>query len=135
IFEHRRVRRDCSPSTQRMASLILLFPLPLGPTTEVIPRWKLSVVLSGNVLNPCNSKDFKLIRCAFPFPYQFSFPQLAQRQRVYSSLRGVYYSPCAIQAYTNYVLSQPLVNSPSAAGPPRRPAAPLPFSSARRPGR
>ena len=64
-----------------MASLILLFPLPLGPTTEVIPRWKLSVVLSGNVLKPCNSKDFKIIRCAFPFPYQFSFHKLEQRQR------------------------------------------------------
>ena len=28
ILEQRRERRDCSPSTQRMASLILLLPLP-----------------------------------------------------------------------------------------------------------
>ena len=61
ILEQRRVRTDCSPSTQRIASLMLLLPLPFGPTTEVMPRSKVSVVLSGKVLNPCSSKDFKIM--------------------------------------------------------------------------
>ena len=61
ILEQRSVRTDCSPNTQRMASLILLLPLPLGPTTEVIPRSNCRVVLSGKVLNPCSSKDFKIM--------------------------------------------------------------------------
>ena len=49
---------EVSPNTQRTASLILLFPLPFGPTTAVTPWWKSSFVLSGNDLKPCISKDF-----------------------------------------------------------------------------
>ena len=45
------------------------FPAAVGPTTEVIPRWKSRVVLSGKVLNPCNSKDFKIM--AFPLSLDF----------------------------------------------------------------
>ena len=35
IFPPRRARVDCSPMTQRMASEMLDFPLPLGPTMAV----------------------------------------------------------------------------------------------------
>ncbi len=42
----------CSPNTQRTASIILLFPLPLGPTIAVIPSGKSTVVLSTNDLKP-----------------------------------------------------------------------------------
>ena len=36
-FVPRRLRIFCSPSTQRMASVMLLLPLPFGPTMAVIP--------------------------------------------------------------------------------------------------
>ena len=42
----------CSPSTQRSASLMLLLPLPLGPTMHVIPSFKSMVTGSANDLNP-----------------------------------------------------------------------------------
>ena len=79
IFEQRRVRTLCSPSTQRMASLMLLLPLPLGPTTEVMPRSNWSVVLSGKVLNPCSSKDFKIIAPCFPFSFLVSWGPTPKR--------------------------------------------------------
>ena len=53
----RRVRGDCSPSTQRIASLILDLPLPFGPTTAVMPSPKRKTVLSGKDLKPCSSND------------------------------------------------------------------------------
>ena len=37
IVPPRKFFADCSPNTQRIASVILLFPLPLGPTTAVNP--------------------------------------------------------------------------------------------------
>ena len=37
ILPPRSVLVDCSPMTQRMASLMLLLPEPLGPTTAVSP--------------------------------------------------------------------------------------------------
>ena len=58
IFEQRSVLTDCSPNTQRIASLMLLFPLPFGPTTVVMPLSNVSTVFSGNVLKPCSSSDF-----------------------------------------------------------------------------
>src|SRR5262245_51078465 len=50
----RRVRnvRPCSPSVQRRASARLLLPLPLGPTTALIPGPNSIVVRSANDLKP-----------------------------------------------------------------------------------
>lgn len=48
----------CSPITQRMLSMILLFPQPLGPMMPVIPSSKSRVVLSAKLLNPLMSKLF-----------------------------------------------------------------------------
>ena len=45
--------------TQRMLSMILLFPQPLGPITPVMPSSKWRVVLSAKLLNPLISKLFK----------------------------------------------------------------------------
>ncbi len=42
----------CSPITQLSASTTLDFPEPFGPTTQVIPGSKLSVVADANDLNP-----------------------------------------------------------------------------------
>lgn len=55
----RRLRVDCSPSTQRMASTRLDLPEPLGPTIAVIPLLKSSRVLSGKDLKPWISRDFR----------------------------------------------------------------------------
>ena len=41
-----------SPSTQRMASEILLLPDPLGPTTPVMPAPMVILVRSGKDLKP-----------------------------------------------------------------------------------
>ena len=57
----RRVRADCSPKTQLMASLRLDFPHPLGPTMAAMPSpWKRSSVRSQNDLNPWSSTFFSL---------------------------------------------------------------------------
>ena len=50
---------DCSPMTQRMASEILDFPDPLGPTMAVMSSPKVRTVLSGKDLNPWISSAFK----------------------------------------------------------------------------
>ena len=47
-------RTFCSPSTQRTASEILLFPHPFGPTMTVMPSEKSIVVLSAKDLKPCS---------------------------------------------------------------------------------
>ena len=52
IFAPRSDFADCSPSTQRIASVILLFPLPFGPTTAVTPGTKSIDTRSAKDLNP-----------------------------------------------------------------------------------
>ena len=52
IFLPRRLLTDCSPMTQQMASEMLDFPEPLGPTTAVISSPKRRTVLSGKDLKP-----------------------------------------------------------------------------------
>ena len=59
ILAPRRVLELCSPMTQRMASEILDFPEPLGPTMAVMSSPKRIRVLSGKDLKPCNSNDFR----------------------------------------------------------------------------
>ena len=44
----------CSPITQLRASTTLDLPEPLGPTTQVMPGSKLSVVADAKDLNPRN---------------------------------------------------------------------------------
>src|SRR5688500_11782157 len=46
----------CSPSTQRIASEMLLLPHPLGPTIAVIPGLKSIATRSANDLNPYISR-------------------------------------------------------------------------------
>ena len=64
IFVPRRYFTLCSPRTQRMASEILLLPLPLGPTMAVMPGSNSIFTLSAKDLNPWAEKLFK--RTAFP---------------------------------------------------------------------
>src|SRR3989338_2489805 len=51
----------CSPNTQRIASKILLFPQPFGPTIAVMPGSKLRTVRSANDLKQNNSSLLKYI--------------------------------------------------------------------------
>src|SRR5689334_10451823 len=53
ILPERNTLARCSPSTQRMASMMLDLPQPFGPTTEVMPSpGKLTSTLFANDLNP-----------------------------------------------------------------------------------
>src|SRR5690348_13060638 len=52
IFSDRSELILCSPITQRMESIILLFPHPFGPITPVTPSSKRRTVLSAKLLKP-----------------------------------------------------------------------------------
>src|ERR1700710_171326 len=60
IFPPRRAFAPCSPRTHAMASTTLLFPEPLGPTTQVIPGSSCNVVVPANDLKP---RRVRLFRC------------------------------------------------------------------------
>ena len=62
ILPPRRALALCSPSTQRTASEILLFPHPFGPTMQVRPRSISIFVLSAKLLKPTISRDLRCIR-------------------------------------------------------------------------
>src|ERR1700760_638889 len=52
IFPPRSAFAPCSPSTHAIASTTLLLPEPLGPTTQVRPGSRASVVVPAKDLNP-----------------------------------------------------------------------------------
>src|SRR5215467_8045879 len=57
----RRMRADCSPRTQEIASEILDLPQPLGPTMAAMPSpWNFSSVRSQKDLNPRICSFFNL---------------------------------------------------------------------------
>ena len=58
VLRPRSSEKDCSPSTQRRLSAILLLPDPLGPMMQVILPNSNSV-RPAKVLYPCNSKRNK----------------------------------------------------------------------------
>ena len=71
-FCPRRLRMFDSPNTQRIASVILLLPLPFGPTMAVMPGENCTIVLSAKDLNPfisnrrsCMNTTFNLLRTFF----------------------------------------------------------------------
>src|SRR5699024_1876966 len=80
ILDPRSDLADCSPSTQRMASVILLFPLPLGPTTAVTPGTNLTSIRSAKDLKPTLSNRFKyiniLLRDHFPINNYLAFERI-----------------------------------------------------------
>ena len=69
ILPPRSIFGLCSPNTQRIASLMLLLPLPFGPTIQVIPLLKSMVTGSAKDLNPCISIFLKYMH--FPFHHFF----------------------------------------------------------------
>ncbi len=61
ILAERSERGPCAPRTQVTASTTFDLPLPLGPTTTVIPGSNSSTVGSANDLNPFMLSDFRNI--------------------------------------------------------------------------
>src|SRR5262245_45066453 len=61
ISPPRRLRADCSPSTQRTASTTLDLPDPLGPMIPVTPSAKSNSVLSANDLKPTSSRRLSML--------------------------------------------------------------------------
>src|ERR1700761_5883075 len=59
ILPPRRLLAPCSPITQESASTTLDLPEPLGPTTQVMPGSRRSVVAEANDLNPRSVRDFR----------------------------------------------------------------------------
>ena len=64
IFDDRTVRGPWAPSTHATASTTLDLPLPLGPTTTVMPGSNSSVVVSANDLKPLRVSDFRNTFCS-----------------------------------------------------------------------
>src|SRR5580704_10483771 len=56
----------CSPITQDRASTTLDLPEPLGPTTQVMPGSRRSVVAEANDLKPRRVRDFRYTRPLLP---------------------------------------------------------------------
>src|SRR6201997_4996339 len=59
ILPPRRDFAPCSPITQDNASTMLDLPEPFGPTTQVIPGSRRSVVAEANDLKPRRVRDFR----------------------------------------------------------------------------
>ena len=66
ILAERSERGPWAPSTQVTASTTLDLPLPLGPTTTVIPGSNSNTVGSAKDLNPFMLSDFKNIGATLP---------------------------------------------------------------------
>ena len=84
IFAERNERGPWAPNTQVTASTTLDLPLPLGPTTTVIPGSNSSTVGSAKDLNPFMLRDFRNIRsdptnCELPRSALSSLPRGAGR--------------------------------------------------------
>src|ERR1700733_3903707 len=62
ILPPRRLFAPCSPITQDKASTTLDLPEPLGPTTQVMPGSRRSVVEEANDLKPRSVRDFRNTR-------------------------------------------------------------------------
>ncbi len=69
IFAERNERGPWAPSTQVTASTTLDLPLPLGPTTTVIPGSNSSTVGSAKDLKPFMLSDFRNIGATLPEAY------------------------------------------------------------------
>ena len=96
ILLPRSVLVDCSPSTQRTASPILLLPLPLGPTTAVRPLSNVSLILSGKDLKPCNSRDCRYIALSHLFLEHFGSTASSAADSAASLMRYcLYFGDCS----------------------------------------
>src|SRR5580658_5445157 len=78
ILPPRRDLTPCSPMTQDKASTMLDLPEPLGPTTQVIPDSRRSVVAEANDLKPRRVRLFRYTKPSSPLidraPRHLTFP-------------------------------------------------------------
>ena len=81
ILAERSERGPWAPSTQVTASTTLDLPLPLGPTTTVMPGSNSSTVGSANDLNPFMLSDFRNIGATLVVPSGRTPPIPACRHR------------------------------------------------------
>ncbi len=90
----RRLRADCSPNTQLMASLRFDFPHPFGPTTAAIPPpLNRNSVRSQNDLNPWSSTFLSFSKAAPRFLLQRHHTTLGSEQsKVATTLHNVFSS-------------------------------------------
>src|SRR6202042_839691 len=68
ILPPRRLLAPCSPITQESASTTLDLPDPFGPTTQVMPGSKRSVVAEAKDLKPRRVRVFTNTRGLLPQP-------------------------------------------------------------------
>src|ERR1700727_2510506 len=66
ILPPRRLLAPCSPITQDSASTTFDLPEPLGPTTQVMPGSRRSVVAEAKDLKPRSVRDFRYTRTPLP---------------------------------------------------------------------
>src|SRR6202012_273016 len=66
ILPPRRLLAPCSPITQDRASTTFDLPEPLGPTTQVMPGSRRSVVAEAKDLKPRSVRDFRYMRHLLP---------------------------------------------------------------------
>src|SRR6056297_1269111 len=72
----------CSPITHLIASKMLLFPQPFGPTTAEMPGGKSITDFSGNDLNPEISRRFNRIRQACRGPEAYLLRQVLNWEKM-----------------------------------------------------
>src|SRR6202035_3413842 len=76
ILPPRRLLAPCSPITQERASRMFDLPEPLGPTTQVMPGSRRSVVAEANDLKPRRVRDFRYTYPLLPRDYPAERPSL-----------------------------------------------------------
>src|SRR5271156_3043085 len=78
ILPPRRDLAPCSPMTQDKASTMLDLPEPFGPTTQVMPDSRRSVVAEANDLKPRRVRLFRYTKPSSPLidraPRHLTFP-------------------------------------------------------------
>ena len=128
-----------SPSTQRMASEMLLLPEPFGPTTAVMPRSMGILMRSGKLLKPCISSSFNTINPPWDHLDANAVASLRQEKAAQQrfGLRcflvpGKNGAAQGVPRATPARFSPP---GPSGAGPPWRRPVRRPFCCDPRPGR
>src|ERR687893_101229 len=85
ILPPRNALAPCSPITQDSASTTLDLPEPLGPTTQVMPGSKRSVVAEAKDLKPFSVRLFKCTVCrTLPVPSLLWLPAQGTHARASS---------------------------------------------------
>src|SRR3954463_8973593 len=122
IFPPRSALAPCSPSTQLMASTTLLLPEPFGPTTQVIPGSRRSVVAEAKDLKPFSVRLFRCTRTpptGRPLVFR-GWAQAIEPPRQFRELRGHQPSTNPRRSPRAGVHCPPTCRTTPGACPPRR---------------